>query len=283
MLYAPQPYLGRVVRLNLAVKPITPQIITTGLSFPTAVKFDSRGRLFAVASADDGQVVRIDVASGRVHLVATVPTGLSGMDNLAFGPRDELYCPGGADGSVWRILPSGIARNLSMGGVSIPRSVVTAPGRGPGHPVSLYVGNVFSYYKFDARTGHVEDTQWQSFSGGALSCPSPWVVRRRPSTDVLLREHRPGLGPDAAMSLGEWIDLPTPVNAIGFGDDLVIATIGGGGAVVGRPRAAPAPRSSSRRLRPHPCISPPAWPRPTTTSGSPTGPPVSCGNSWRTA
>ncbi len=233
MLYAPQPYLGRVVRLNLAVKPITPQIIATGLSFPTAVKFDSRGRLFAVASADDGQVVRIDVASARIHLVATVPTGLSGMDNLAFGPRDELYCTGGADGSVWRILPSGIARNLSMGGVSIPTSVVTAPGRGPGHPVSLYVGNVFSYYKFDARTGHVEDTQWQSFSGGALSMP---FTLGSYGDDLVLTSYFGNTvqvwDPDAAMSLGEWIDLPTPVNAIGFGSDLVIATIGGGGAVI---------------------------------------------------
>ena len=96
MLYAPQPYLGTVIRLDLSAHPIQPQVIATGLTFPTAVKFDSRGRLFAVASADDGQVVRIDVASGEVRLVSTVPTGLSGLDNLAFGPRESCTAPAAA-------------------------------------------------------------------------------------------------------------------------------------------------------------------------------------------
>ena len=233
MLYAPQPYLGRVVRLNLAATPITPQVVATGLSFPTAVKFDSRGRLFAVASADDGQVVRIDVASGATRLVSTVPTGLSGMDNLAFGPRDELYCTGGADGSVWRILPCGHARNLSRGGVSIPTSVAAVSGHGRCHSASIYVGNVFSYYKFDARTGRVEDVQWQSFSGSELSMPFTLASY---GDDLVLTSYFENAvqvwDPDALTSLGEWYDLPVPVNAIGFGDDLVIATIGEGGQVI---------------------------------------------------
>ena len=108
---------------------------------------------------------------GKVHLVATVPTGLSGLDNLAFGPRDQLYCTGGGDGSVWRILPSGVARNLSRGGVSIPTSVAAVAGRCKGHPVSLYVGNVFGYYKYDAWTGRQQDAQWMSFAGSALTMP----------------------------------------------------------------------------------------------------------------
>ena len=195
MLYAPQPYIGKVIRLDLSADPITPQPVAAGLSFPTAVKFDSRGRLFAVTSAADGEVVRIDVARGKVHLVSTVPTGLSGLDNLAFGPRDELYCTGGGDGSVWRILPSGVARNLSRGGLNIPTGVVAAPGRGKGHPVSLYVGNVFGYYKFDARTGRQQDVQWMSFAGGALTMPFTLAAYgRRPGADVVLRQQCAGLG-----------------------------------------------------------------------------------------
>jgi len=233
LLYAPQPYLGRIVRLDLSADPIDTQVVATGLSFPTAVKFDSRGRLFAVASADDGQVVRIDVANGATRLVSTVPTGLSGMDNLAFGPRDELYATGGADGSVWRILPSGVARNLSRGGVNIPTSVAAVPRSGPGHPASLYVGNVFSYYKFDARTGRVEDVQWQSFSGSELSMPFTLASY---GDDLVLTSYFENTvqvwDPHALTSLGEWFDLPMPVNAIGFGSDLVIAAIGGGGKVI---------------------------------------------------
>ena len=232
MLYAPQPYLGRVVRLDLTADPITPEVIATGLSFPTAVKFDSQGSLFAVVSADEGEVVGIDVATGETHLVATVPTGLSGMDNLAFGPRDQLYCTGGADGSVWRILPSGVARNLSRGGVNIPTSITAVSGDGRGHPVSLYVGNVFSFFKLDARTGHIKDAQWQSFSGSELTMPFTLA----PYGDDLVLTSYFGNSvqiwdPDTATSLGLWEDLPMPVNAIGFGDDLVVATIGGGGKV----------------------------------------------------
>ncbi len=37
--------------------------------------------------------------------------------------------------------------------------------------MSLYVANVFSLYTFDARTGQVEDVQWQSFSGASASMP----------------------------------------------------------------------------------------------------------------
>ena len=233
MLYAPQPYLGRVIRLDLSADPITPQVVATGLSFPTAVKFDSRGRLFAVASADDGQVFRIDVASGAVRLVSTVPTGLSGLDNLAFGTRDELYCTGGGDGSVWRILPSGEARNLSRGGLSIPTTVATAPGSGPGHPFSLFVGNVFGYYKFDARTGHTQDVQWMSFEGSALTMPFTLATY---GDDLVLTSYFTNTvqvwDPGTATSLGVWTDLPVPLNAIGFGEDLVIGTIGTGGAVM---------------------------------------------------
>ena len=140
---------------------------------------------------------------------------------------------GGADGSVWRILPSGVARNLSSGGVNIPTSIAAVPSGGPGHPVSLYVGNVFSYYKFDARTGRVEDVQWQSFSGSELSMPFTLAPY---GDDLVLTSYFENSvqvwDPDALTSLGEWVDLPVPVNAIGFGDDLVIAAIGGGGKVI---------------------------------------------------
>lgn len=233
LLYAPQPYMGTVIRLDLSADPIAPEVVATGMSFPSAVKFDSRGRLFAVTSTDDGQVVRIDIATGEVRLVSTVPTGMSGLDNLAFGPRDELYCTGGGDGSVWRILPSGVARRLSRGGVSIPTSVAAVPRPGRGHPVSLYVANVMGYYEFDARTGRELDVQWMSFGGSALTMPftlAPFggalVLTSYFANTVQVWD------PATNTSLGVWPDLPVPVNAIGFGEDMVIATIGAGGAVV---------------------------------------------------
>ena len=55
--------------------------------------------------------------------------------------------------------------------------------------------------------------------------------------------------PATATSLGEWFDLPVPVNAIGFGDDLVIATIGGGGKVIRQ-----SPGGARTTFPPHPAI-----------------------------
>ena len=75
--------------------------------------------------------------------------------------------------------------------------------------------------------------QWQSFAGGALSMSftvAPY------GHDLMLTSYFGNSvqvwDPDALTSLGEWSDLPVPVNAIGFGDDLIIATIGAGGQVI---------------------------------------------------
>ncbi len=141
---------------------------------------------------------------------------------------------------------------------------------------------MFGYYKFDARTGHTQDVEWMSFGGSALTMP---FTLASCGDDLVLTSYFANSvqvwDPSRRRPLGAWTDLPVPVNAVGFGEDLIIATVGGGGKVI---RQTPA---GVRTVFPqHPAIrstSPPVWPRPTTTSGSRTGRPGSCGSWWRTA
>ena len=67
-----------------------------GLSRPVAVKFDSKGNLFA-ANSRTGEIVKIDAQSRTFDVVARTR---SGNDNFAFGPDDRLFISHFIDGGV---------------------------------------------------------------------------------------------------------------------------------------------------------------------------------------
>jgi len=223
LLYSPQPYLGRVVRLDVDAATIMPQVVAEGLPMPTAVKFDSRGRLFAATGAG---VMRVDVASGATTLVADIPNGL---DNLAFDARDRLFCTGGGASAVYQVLPSGVPRVLSREGMGSPGGIAVVPGASRRQAPSLYVADAFSLWRFDARTGRAEDVEWS----GAMTMPftvapdggglilSSWMENRLQLWD-----------PATSSATAAWDDLPMPLNAVRFRGDLVITTLGTGGQVI---------------------------------------------------
>jgi sugar lactone lactonase YvrE len=223
LLYAPQPYLGTVVRLDVDAAVVTPQVVAQGLSMPTAVKFDSQGRLFAATATG---IVRVDVASGVASLYADIPTGL---DNLAFDPADRLYCTGGGDGAVYRILPSGVPRTLSRPGIGTPGGIAVMPGSHRCDAAALYVADVFSLARFDARTGRGEGSEWS----GAMTMP---FTVAPDGADLVLASWMGNCvqvwDPASRAQVAAWYDLPVPLNAITFQGDLVITTLGTGGQVV---------------------------------------------------
>ena len=223
MLYSPQPYLGRVVRLDVDAATIVPQVIAEGLAFPTAVKFDSQGRLFAATGSG---VVHIDATTGATDLVADIPTGL---DNLAFDARDRLYCTGGGDSAVYQILRSGVPRVLSRAGIGTPGGIAVLPGEGRRDAPSLCVADVFSLVHFDARTGHQEGIEWS----GAMTMP---FTVAPDGADLVLTSWMGNAvqiwDPGTSTEVAAWYDLPMPLNAIRFRDDLVITTLGTGGQVI---------------------------------------------------
>ena len=72
------------------------QLLFKDLSVPTAVKFDSRGRLVTTESGA-GRVTAIDLETGRRETLAEVPKGI---DNLSVGPDDRIFVSHYVDGRV---------------------------------------------------------------------------------------------------------------------------------------------------------------------------------------
>lgn len=93
-----------------------------GLANPTAVKFDSAGRLMT-SEAGNGHVTRIDVRTGAREVVARVAPGI---DNLALGPGDRVFVSHFTDGRVAEV--TGPERVLFASGFVGPFGLAALPG-----------------------------------------------------------------------------------------------------------------------------------------------------------
>lgn len=72
------------------------QLAFKDLSVPTAVKFDSRGRL-VTSESGGGRITAIDLGTGRRETLAEVPKGI---DNVSVGPDDRIFVSHYVDGRV---------------------------------------------------------------------------------------------------------------------------------------------------------------------------------------
>ena len=84
-------------------------VVAGTIAMPSAVKFDSRGNLYALDSLS-GEVLRVDITTGSLTVIATLPVGL---DNLAFDSEDRLFVSNIATGLVVEVLPNGTTRIVS--------------------------------------------------------------------------------------------------------------------------------------------------------------------------
>lgn len=228
-LYGPIWTQGRVVSIDVdsCTDAVDPEVecdletVADGFFIPAAVKFDSLGRLHAVDQS--GEVVRIDIATGDTEVLAVLPPGL---DNLAFDAQDNLYVSSATDGFIVRVAPDGRTRTLLPGGLIMPGGVaVLSEGGGE----SVYVGDLASLRKFDGDTGaplwverpflgfsELHGPSSVSADGSALifsSWFSSTVQVYDPATGTVLESHD---------------DFVSPLNAVRFQGDLVVAELGAG-------------------------------------------------------
>jgi sugar lactone lactonase YvrE len=87
LLYGPLSFAGQVVRINVDSGVIAP--VPGGFGLPTAANFDSRGRLYVVDQRSvkgRGEVVRVDLGSGRKTVIARLTAGRS---HPGWGPNDS--------------------------------------------------------------------------------------------------------------------------------------------------------------------------------------------------
>ena len=207
----------------------TIQVVATGITEPTAVKFDPWDQLHVV-SAGTGEVFRVDRTTGEKTVIASLEEGLS---NLAFASRGELYVSNFHDGSITRVLPSGQGRTLSPGGMIAPGGVAVL--QRPDGRDAVFVADLRSLREFDGRSGRNVGV----YKGPFLPSddPPPLTTPMTVSADGDHLVVSSVLGgavqvwdPQSDQVL-EHYPMPVPLNAIRFGDDLVVADLGLGGVV----------------------------------------------------
>lgn len=213
-LYGPRWFQGTVVRTDVTTGAAT--VVATGFGTPAAVKFDSRGRLHVVDTAS-GEIVRVDVNTGAKATVATLAPGL---DNLAFDASNRLFVSSFAQNSVVEVPLDGPPRTVIAGRPGAPGGVAVLDG-------SLYVADVLSMQEFNAETGEALDVIPSIIGVTDLSTPftlsvagdrlivTSWfdntVQIWDPVLDQVVEEHD---------------DLNVPLDAVAFGDDLVVSELG---------------------------------------------------------
>jgi len=84
-------------------------IVDGTIAMPAAVKFDSRGNLYALDSSS-GEVLQVDTTTGSLTRIATL---LAGLDNLAFDSEDRLFVSNIVTGLVVEVLTDGTTRIVS--------------------------------------------------------------------------------------------------------------------------------------------------------------------------
>jgi len=227
LLYAPRPFGGQIGWIDVdAPSPSFHPIASA--PFTSSVEFSPTGDLYA-SLALTGEIVRVDISTGNLSHVAWLHAPI--IDNMAFDARGRLYASNGDTGQVVRILASGQARELSAPGVILPGGIA-AVGGGVGGADRLYVADVWSLAEYSGRTGQLTSIDVNSFLGGSVT--TPWTVAAD-GDDVIVTSWMANLvqiwDPRADTEVASWPDFAVPVNAIRFGDDLVVAELGTGSVV----------------------------------------------------
>ena len=110
-LYGPRWFNNEVVSIDVDTGEMN--VVVKGLNVPAAVKFNSKGVLHVLDTAD-GKVLKI--IDGQLEVVASL---LSGLDNFDFNSKDEIFVSSYADGSILKVTDNNIVEILP-GGISHP-------------------------------------------------------------------------------------------------------------------------------------------------------------------
>ncbi len=146
-LYGPLAGLEKIARIDLASGDIT--IVGEGLGVLSAVKLDSKGRLYAVGW-DSGQLMRIDADTGTAEVITVIDPPL---DSLAIGADDLLYVSQAARSAIVKVDPvSGEQTPVVAGKLGLPGGLALTIVDGK---ETLIVADDFAVRHVDTQTGEV--------------------------------------------------------------------------------------------------------------------------------
>ncbi len=216
-LYGPLWNKGQVARVNVDTGEI--RVVAEGLAVPSAVKFDAQGRLHVLDFAT-GKVARINLQTGsREELAQLTP----GLDNLAFDAKGRLFISNAEQGSVIELLPDGKSRVVSPAGMIVPGGVAVV--KSAGGQESVFVMDGLNLRQFDAQAGAPQP------SGKTIARFMPPCFTVAPFGDKLVVTSYMGnlvqiVDPATGKIVQTDVSFKTPLNAIQFGGDLVVAELG---------------------------------------------------------
>ena len=145
MLYGPLWFKGSVVKMDPASGAIT--VINNQFKTPAAVNLDGKGNLWVI-DTKTGELSRVELASGRKHVVKQLTTAL---DNLAIAPDGTIYVSNMADNAVLAFNPaSGELRTLTSGKLAVPAGLKIDGDK-------LWVADIFAFREVDLNSGAVRD------------------------------------------------------------------------------------------------------------------------------
>jgi sugar lactone lactonase YvrE len=221
MLYAPQPFLGRIVKIN----PDTGSMVTVAEGFganpPTSVEFDSQGHLFATLRYKD--VVRINVPTGSYEVYAHIKDLVA--DNMTFDAADTMFVSDSTDGAVYRMPAGGTVRTLSRGGLILPGGIAVM--KKPSGGASLFVADVWTLAEYGVRSGTLRERLLQTPIGPSIV--EPWTVVAHRGNLILTSWMSNAVQVwDVAGDKEVFLtrDFAVPLNALRFRGDLVVAQLG---------------------------------------------------------
>ncbi|MFO7532323.1 MAG: hypothetical protein R6W93_07645 [Candidatus Limnocylindrales bacterium] len=229
LLYAPRPFTasgGEIGRIDVDAPSLSFQALASGVPV-SSVEFDAEGVLHASLPLS-GEIARVDADTGELTTIATLRPNI---DNMAFGPEGQLYVSNSHDGGVDVVEPDGQVRQLSPTGLILPGGIACAdlPGR---EAQTLYVADLWSMPEFSTVSG--EQTGSTLYSNIPPTITEPWTVAPV-GDDVLVTSWMSNLvqlwDVAAGKELASWSDFAGPVNAIPFGEDIVVAELGTGSVV----------------------------------------------------
>ena len=227
MLYAPQPFLGRIVKIDPDADPAD-AVPVVDLPAPAwSVEFAPDGRLFA--SLGDGRVLAIDTEEATIDTVATIRGG--DLDNMVFDRKGRLFVSDSNNGAVYVIGAGGAVRTLVKGGLILPGGIAVMPRTAKSE--SLFVADVWQLVEYDARSGRLIEIDASDFIDPDAII-SPWTVA--PDGDNVILTYGGAntvqvWDPRADKVVETFSDFIFPWNALRFGDDLVVAEVGTGSVV----------------------------------------------------
>jgi sugar lactone lactonase YvrE len=216
-LYGPRWFRGEVARVDVDSGAV--ETVATDFQIPAAVKFDSQGRLH-VLDTQAGEVIRIDVASGNREVVGRPDTG---RDNLAFDAEDRLFVSSFADGSVVEVTGPETIREVMAGGINSPGGLAFLPSTGGSG--RLFLADTGALRELDPETGA------EVHAAGGLTSDLGQVMSAHPHGEHLILSSSATVSiwdPDADQLVARFEGFEESVDAVGFGDDIIVSEYGTG-------------------------------------------------------